>query len=171
MARRSPPMTDIQKRMLATFLTLRIGVGVIGIIFPILLWAGGRARSIHLADSMSASYHAHEGCLDPKRPDTCPEGEQLKGAGPMRNCFVGILFIIGSVMYLMKGFSNLENWALNVAGVMALGVALFPMPWTKTAKGFSPHGICAIAFFICIAFACAFCSGKTLKHMPPSPDR
>jgi len=159
-------MTDIQKRMLATFLVLRIGVGVIGILFPILLWAGGRYHHIELAGSMSAYYHAHAGCLDPKRTATCSVGDQVTGAGPMRNWFVGILFVIGAIMGLMRGFSRWEDGALDVAGVMAVGVALIPMPWTAIGKGFSPHGFCAITFFLCIAFVCAFCSDKTLKHMP-----
>ena len=34
-------MTDIQKQMMATFLSLRVGVGLIGIVFPLLLWGGG----------------------------------------------------------------------------------------------------------------------------------
>jgi hypothetical protein len=89
----------------------------------------------------------------------------------MRNWFVGILLVIGAVMGLMRGFSKWEDWALDLAGLMAAGVALIPMPWTATGKGYSPHGLCAITFFLCIAFVCAFCSGKTLEHMPECPGR
>jgi hypothetical protein len=165
-------MTTIQKYMMATFLRLRLGIGVIGIIFPFLLWGGGMIARIPLADSMSAYYHANSACLDPKRPDTCGAADPAKGTGPMRNCFVGVLFIIGTVMFLMKGFSHWEDWALNVAGITAICVALFPMPWSPGKdKGFPIHGLSAITFFVCIAFVCAFCSEKTLKYMPNIPDR
>jgi hypothetical protein len=62
-------MTDIQKQMMATFLSLRVGVGVIGIVFPLLLWGGGTIAGFHLADSMSAYYHANRDCIDPKRTE------------------------------------------------------------------------------------------------------
>jgi hypothetical protein len=62
-------MTDIQKLMMATFLSLRVAVGVIGIVFPLLLWGGGNTVGIHLADSMSAYYHASRDCIDPKRTE------------------------------------------------------------------------------------------------------
>jgi hypothetical protein len=164
-------MTKIQEYMMATFLRLRVGIGIIGIIFPFLLWGGGKIHGFPLADSMSAYYHANRDCLDPKRPETCPIADPPKGAGPMRNYFVGILFIIGAVMFLMKGFSVWEDGALNVAGVMAICVALFPMPWAQFHSGWTMHGFSAMTFFVCIAFVCAFCSDKTLKYMPTIPDR
>jgi hypothetical protein len=61
---------------------------------------------------------------------------------------------------------------LTIAGVLAVCVALFPMPWTVDKfTGFSPHYVSAVTFFICIAFVCMFCSGKTLKFMPDIPNR
>jgi hypothetical protein len=53
----------------------------------------------------------------------------------MQNWFVGNLFFIGGAMLLMRGFSHLENWLLNVAGIMAPCVALFPMnSWERTTQ-------------------------------------
>jgi hypothetical membrane protein len=168
-------MTDIQKLMMATFLSLRVAVGVIGIVFPLLLWGGGNTVGIHLADSMSAYYHANRDCIDPQhsKPNApCSVQPLLTGTGPMRNWFVGTLFVVGVCLYVIKGFSKWENIFLTIAGVLAVCVAIFPMPWTVgKVTGFSPHYVSAVTFFIFIAFVCMFCSGKTLKFMPDIPNR
>jgi hypothetical membrane protein len=168
-------MTNIQKQMMATFLSLRVGVGVIGIVFPLLLWGGGKIAGLHLADSMSAYYHANRDCIDPKRPEPkapCSEQPLPTGRGPIRNWFVGILFVMGVCLYLIKGFSKWENILLTIAGILAVCVAIFPMPWTAgQVSGFPKHYVSAVTFFILIAFVCMFCSDKTLKHMPTIPNR
>jgi len=168
-------MTDIQKQMMATFLRLRVGVGVIGIVLPLLLWGGGRIAGFHLADSMSAYYHADRDCIDPRRPEPdspCTVHPSPTGQGPMRNWFVGVLFVVGVCLYLIKGFSKWEDLLLTVAGILAVCVAIFPMPWTEgKLAGFPKHYVSAVTFFILIAFVCMFCSGKTLKHMPNIPNR
>jgi hypothetical protein len=85
----------------------------------------------------------------------------------MRNWFVGNLFFIGAAMFLVKGFSVWENWALNLAGIAAPCVALFPMEWPCRTLGFSIHSLhfpSAITFFVCAGFTCIFCSEKTLRE-------
>ena len=93
----------------------------------------------------------------------------------MRNWFVGSLFFIGAAMFRMKGFSHVEDWLLNIAGVMAPCVALFPMAWPcPICHQLSLHLLhfpCAMAFFLCVASTCIFCADKTLKEMPPVPGR
>jgi len=90
----------------------------------------------------------------------------------MRNWFVGILFVVGVCLYLIKGFSEWEDILLNIAGILAVCVAIFPMPWTDgKVSGFPKHYVSAVTFFIFIAFVCMFCSGKTLKYMPNIPNR
>jgi hypothetical protein len=113
-------MTDIQKHMMATFLNLRVGVGVIGILFPFLLWGGGKIAGFHLANSMSAYDHANRDCSDPNRPERnarCSVSPLPTGMGPMRNWFVGILFAVGVCLYLIKGFSKWEDGLLTIACV------------------------------------------------------
>lgn len=168
-------MTNVQRQMMATFLSLRIGVGLIGIVFPFLLWGGGKIAGFHLADSMSAYYHANRDCIDPKLPEPeapCTVEPLPTGTGPMRNWFVGVLFVMGVCLYLIKGFSKWENLLLTIAGILAVCVAIFPMPWTGgNVSGFPKHYVSAVTFFILIGFVCMFCSGKTLKFMPNIPDR
>jgi hypothetical protein len=80
----------------------------------------------------------------------------------MRDWFVGILFVVGLFLLLYRGFSDLEDYVLDAAGVLAVGVAIFPMVATSERVTFSMHGFCAIAFFFCIAFVCLFCARDTL---------
>lgn len=173
-------MTDIQKLMLKMFVHMRVGVGVLGILFPFILAVAGKAVGVPFAGSMSAYYYATAACANPDCASAnggaaCSAPCLNEGVGPMRTWFVGNLFFIGAAMFLMKGFSRWEDWALNIAGVIAPCVALFPMAWPCDTGQFSYHSFhypSAITFFVCIGFTCVFCSGKTLKEMPPNlPDR
>jgi hypothetical protein len=62
----------------------------------------------------------------------------------MRNEFVGILFAVDTILFLYQGITRLEDYALNLAGVFALGIALFPMTWPVAPDSkdnpFSLHG-------------------------------
>src|SRR5262249_30094085 len=119
-----------------------------------------------LRDSMSAYYHATSTSLkastapcvapDPSKPPVYPQ------AGIMRNWFVGILFAIGAILHANKGHTRKENIALSIAGLLAVGIAVFPMAWDcKLISSFSPHGTCAVLFFVCIAFVSIVCSRDT----------
>jgi hypothetical protein len=121
---------------------------LLAVIFPFLLWIGGKVLSnLPLQGSMSAYYHG--------------------AGGAMRDVFVGILFAVGALLYLYKGFTTLENYALNLAGAFAIGVALFPMEWECGAecKKFSLHGTFAVLLFLCIAYVCLFRASDTLRLM------
>lgn len=172
-------MNPIQEHMLKMFIALRWGVGLIGIALPLVLGCVGYwVYGIPLSGSMSAYYHATETCggkfaqeaLKDKDPThATPPACQLRGTGPLRNWFVGSLCFIGAAMLLMRGFSILEDWLLNLAGVMAPCVALFPMNWVGQ-HGWTPHLYFAISFFVFAGLTCLFCSGKTLSQMPGSGE-
>jgi len=136
---------DLEKHILATYFTLRLGLATMAILLPFILWIGGRLYAdLPLQESMSAYYHA-----------------SVDGRS-MRDWFVGVLFASGACLYLYKGYSTLENAVLNFAGAFAVGIAICPMAWGEDQK-FSIHGFCAVSFFLCIAFVCLFCAGDTLK--------
>lgn len=159
----------LEKHILGTYFSLRYGLAAIALAFPILLWAGGHLYAqVGLQNSMSAYYYA------------CTDGRSV------RTLFCGTLFAVAVSLYAYKGYRKAEDVALNLAGVLALGVAEFPMDWTtKTSgiadeqkvraclEGIAPvvsgtslhaylHGFCAISFYICIAFVCLFCASTTL---------
>jgi hypothetical protein len=149
---------DLTNQITATYKMLRLGLAVMAFAFPLLLWIGGHLIAhLPLAGSMSAYYHAS----DFLHPEQGPPGE-----GVMRNEFVGILFAVGVLLFAYQGYSRLEDYALNLAGVLALGIALFPMRWpTKPNDSpFSLHGTCAILFFACIVYVCIW---RAARHFVP----
>ncbi len=137
---------ELQQHVFATYRSLRVGIAVIAIIFPLLLWFGGSYLDIPLQKSMSDYYHA------------------VSGGHSMRDWFVGILFAVGAFLYLYRGFSWQEDWALNLAGLFAVGIAIFPVPWScgTACELASVHSACAISFFACIAYVSLFRASDTL---------
>lgn len=135
--------SELQAHMLGTYHNLRIGIGVIGIGLPVVLWLGGAiADGEPLRPSMSAYYYSPS----------------------MRDVFVGVLIAIGACLYLYKGFSSRENWALNVAGVMVIGVALIPTSPPGDKQGFlTVHSSLALVFFAGIAYVAVFRASDTLR--------
>jgi len=135
---------QLQKHMAGTYFTLRIGMGVLAAALPPLLWLGGRLLDREpLRCSMSAYYYSPA----------------------MRDTFVGAVVAIGVFLYLYKGFSRQENWALNLAGALAVGVALVPTgPRCEEGGGaFTLHGTFAVLFFVSIAYVCIFRASDTLS--------
>ena len=168
----------IEQQIKNTYFALRVGAAAIAFIFPVLLWGGGKLAGFTLRDSMSAYYWASpvQPCPCGENPDhscktrgtevdlalTPSAGVKILESGTMRNWFVGLLFAIGTLLFINQGHSRKEDWALNLAGVLAYGIALRPMSWDCYTHSLSPHGICAVSFFVCIAFVSAICSRDTL---------
>ena len=144
---------EMQKHVFGTYVTLRLGLTFIGALLPIVLYALGAAHGIGLKGSMSEYYWA----------------KSTGGFVPARDCFVGGLFAVAACLYLYKGFSSRENVALNLAGLFALGVAIFPMaePGLPSDGKFSVHGACGVLLFLCLAFVMWFCRHETLDLLPP----
>src|SRR5262249_54456803 len=84
----------------------------------------------------------------------------------MKPVFVGTLFLVGTLLILYRGQSIAEGWMLNVAGVLLMLVAVFPMDWQSSDSGMSWHAwihyISAVLFFICLGSVNAFRSKDTL---------
>ena len=153
---------DINRHITQTYISLRIGMAVIALLLPILLIAGSWWSSkVAFQESISAFYHTG-----------------------MRNLFVGSLCAVGSFLYLYKGFSERENIALNFAGVFALGVAFFPTAIPDEIKDASVnylpdkpftapylHGICAVLFFVLVAYVCISCGKYTVALIEDEKTR
>ncbi len=130
---------DLSEHMLATYQTLRVALFIIALSFPWVLWIVGgymSSGSWELQPSMSDYYHV----------------------SATRNWFVGVLFAISVMLVAYKGYRPAENVALNLAGVCAVLVALFP----NRQAGPPLHAIFAVCFFLCIAYVCIFCASATL---------
>ena len=141
---------DLSDQMAKTYRALRLGLAVLAFTLPLLLPIGGYLKAgAGLAGSLSAYYHA---------------GGEGFGQGVMRNEFVGVLFAVSVLLFAYQGYSKLEDYALNLAGVLAVGVALFPTALDKESGGglFSLHGTFAVLFFFCIGYVCIWRAGDTL---------
>jgi hypothetical protein len=155
---------SLEEHIIQTYSTLRWGMGIIAIALPIVLALGSFAKyGLILQDSISAYYHAFV------PTQQFPDLSAVAGNGVMRNWFVGILWVIGFFLFLYKGFGRRENIALNIAGVLLIMVAMFPMDWTcgSSCPKVSIHGVSAILFFLAIGYVCIFRSGDTLKLLKP----
>jgi len=129
--------SPLQPHESATYRTLRWGTALLGLALPWVLWIGGLLGGRPLQDSMSAYYYT-----------------------VMRDEFVGILVAIGALLVVYRGYTQLENVALDLAGVFLPGVALVPM--REGGSGLSLHGTFAVLFFLCVAYVCLFRAGDTL---------
>jgi hypothetical protein len=152
------PDQPLQEQIRRTYFSLRVGVGTIGLLLPIVLTlVGVFVDRIAWRDvtSLSAFYWL------PGPPRSAP----------LRDWFVGSLFAIACCLVVYKGYSRLEDLLLNGAGAALVVVALCPMTWPSTcgapdAAGTSIHGIAATCFFFLIAATVLFCADATLHFIP-----
>lgn len=132
---------------------LRNGIGVLALAFPIVMLAGGGLG--YIQSSLSAYYHFSIAA------------PTQHGAGTMRDMFVGMLCAIGAFLFFYRGHSIREDWALNIAGMSVVLVALMPMDWpvvagTSTSASGTVHWISAAVFFVMIGYVCIFRARDTL---------
>ena len=125
---------------------LKAIIGVLGAGLPLILLFWGLAIDGNIQDSMSSYY-----------------------ALRTRDAFVGILFIIGWVLFVYKGYNNtgsvnIDSIAGNLACVFALGVAFFSNQdpgWMSKV-----HFISAACLFILFAVFSIFLFTRS-KNTPP----
>lgn len=150
------PVNDENGFIVSTYFSLRVALTVLSVLLPPVLYFWGRRHGVPLQYSMSAYYHADVSGL------SCPGGH-----GIARDLFVGGLFAVGGLLYAYRGVTTLENWTLNLAGLLAGAIALFPMRITCDGipNRFTPHGTFAILFFLCIAAVAIFAGPSTLDRI------
>jgi hypothetical protein len=127
------PPRDLPDLMARSFYAMRYALLGIGLLLPPALWVWELIAYPHYAlpNSISGYYHT-----------------------AARNLLVGALVAIGLTLVVYNGFNRLENLALNVAGVAAVGVAFFPCKSDPGATDGSTTGSWAHGVFALIAFGC-----------------
>jgi hypothetical protein len=142
----------IRTHVRLTYFTLRLSMAASALAFPVVLSLGGWVvADLPYQPSLSDYYYTRMGDL-----------------------FVGMLIAIGASLTVYAGYSRQEDWVLNLAGILAVGVALIPptrdfascttcMPLiTSTFL----HGACALTFFAAIGWVCVFRARDTLELIP-----
>lgn len=132
--------------LVRSYLFLRRGVGLLGTALPFVLIAGNLLIEKELLYSVSGYYHSS-----------------------MRDVYVGTMCAIGVFLLFYRGYARSDRAASIVAGVAAIGVAIFPIPdgtpITSTASGVL-HLVFAVVLFGTFAY---FCLVEFRKSDAPQP--
>lgn len=142
--------TQLQDLMARSFFAMRWGLLAIGVLLPPVLLVGAHLQHPGHRAPLSISGYYHTG---------------------MRNVFVGAVVTIGVLMLLYRAFNVIENVLLNVAGIAAIGVALFPVAPDAGAtdgatSGFWIHDWFATVTFAAIGIVAAFFGPDTVYLLP-----
>ncbi|WP_424187067.1 DUF998 domain-containing protein [Actinokineospora sp. G85] len=118
-----------------SYLFLRRAIGLIGLLLPVVLIAGGLIVDGGLFNSISGYYH-----------------------GSLRDVFVGSMCAVGVFLISYRGYDRVDEVVGNIAAVAAIGVALFPTA-PAGADGAERvvgvlHLVFAAVFFLALAFFC-----------------
>jgi hypothetical protein len=112
------------------YYSMRRAIGVLGFCLPLTVALGGYfVFQIGLKDTISDYYHSG-----------------------MRDVFVGLMTSIAVFLYCYTGYSVLDNFLTNFAGLAALGLAFFPTDESlnRTLIG-TIHLLSALVFFLTLA--------------------
>lgn len=128
-----------------SYLALRRAVGWIGILLPFALMLGVVIifRGQALQDSISHYYYTG-----------------------MRDVLVGSLCAIALFMFFYCGYDKHDNWAGNLAGIFALGVAWFP---TTEGSPIDTIGMIHFAFAALLFLTLAYFSLVLFTKSGPKP--
>jgi hypothetical protein len=142
-ATRSPSDTLVH-----SYLYLRRAIGIIGVALPVVLIIGKLiVEGGGLQDSISSYFYTD-----------------------MRGVFVGSMCAVGAFLLSYRGYDVIDDIAGNLAGVAAIGVALFPTAPadpSSTAQLIGVlHLVFASIFFLTIAFFAIFLFRRTSEMGP-----
>ncbi|MGH6778080.1 MAG: hypothetical protein ACRECL_08740 [Bradyrhizobium sp.] len=155
--------------MLNSYTHICLGLAIIAFLFPIAVYLNGMLFGIELQPTISHYYFA-PGISNPPPNFVNPAKYRDPLDHPVRILFVGVLFTIGIFLLLYKGFTRRENAILNLAGVLALGVAILPMGRINFFIGIRPYGIdatphlcCGFTMFACMTYISLHARHDTIR--------
>ena len=149
----------MKQPFLISYLKLRGAIGLIGVIFPLVIIFTGNVLGgcPEIQESMSAYYF-----------------------NSARDFFVGMLFTIGILFLVYRGYDRRDNILANISGFSAIGIALLP---TNMGDGSSPcdlssaydmptlHYLAALTFFISLIVFSMVQFPKTDPDKPPTSQK
>ena len=142
---------EMYSRHTYSYLALRKAVGWIGILLPFVLMLGGFLIFKEEIIQESISHYYYTG---------------------MRDVFVGALCAVALFMFFYSGYNKWDDWAGNVAGFFAIGVAWFPTTEVGSSNLIGIiHFACAALFFLTLAVFSLLLFTKTTKGSNPTPQK
>lgn len=145
----------VAQSLILSYLDLRRAVGLIGISLPAVLAVGHIMLGANgVEQTLSAYYYT-----------------------PMGDVFVGALFAVAVFLMSYRGWDKMDELAGDLAGIGAIGVALFPvMPETETPSTQQIvfdllHAGFAALFFLSLAYFCLVLFRKSSAVLPPTPQK
>ncbi len=147
--KKQPPIKKHSEHLdkIYSYLSLRKAVGWLGILLPLVLSLGAIMifGENSIRHNISVYYYSR-----------------------MRDVFVGTLCAIALFLFFYKGYDKWDNRAANLAGLFALGIALFPtVPEGKYNISATIHFISAAGFFTILALMSLYFFTRT----KPAPTR
>ena len=126
----------LPKSMVLSYLTMRRILGILGFSLPIVLLVGGVLDECCVRPSISAYYYSPSPIL--------------------HGLFVGTMSAIGVFLICYKGYPRTkgkflgDNWIATLAGIGALGIAIFPTdPHRRVECSSEPSGAASCAAPVC----------------------
>lgn len=143
----------MSQNLIVSYLTLRKVIGILGVALAGLCVAGGIAFGTGVVESSISAYYLTN----------------------MRDLFVGVLIAAGAFLLTYAGYDRTDNILSSIAGVAAIGVAIFPLEFVAPGNLFRLgmpvvgilHYISAAVFFTALAYISYFQftkSGGTKTH-------
>ncbi len=145
-------MDKLDKYKLHTYsyLGLRKAIGFIGVALPVVLVVGTNiVGDVNGIGSAISWYYVTS----------------------MGDLFVGAMCGVGLFMFFYAGYGPVDNWTGNVAGITALGVALFPAAGDFPAWVRAVHLTSATTFFLTLTFFSIYLFTKTEPGKEPTPRK
>jgi hypothetical protein len=138
-----------------SYLYLRRAIGLLGMTLPVVLIIG----NLLLDDST----------------DTLRKSISGYYYSDMRDIYVGAMCAMGVFLLSYRGYTRVDDVGANIAGLAAIGVALFPTTPASTAVAEVTtahraagvvHTVAAVVFFLTLAFFCLVLFRRSAKDSP-----
>lgn len=138
--------------LVISYLKLRLAIGFLGVAFPIILVLGDIILAGNgIQKSLSFYYHT-----------------------VMRDVFVGVLFVIGALLFSYRGYCWVDDLVSHLGCFFAIGIAVFPALPDRTLPDISPmanlcdklHLITAALFFGTLIYFCLVLFPKSDERKP-----
>jgi hypothetical protein len=133
--------------LVASHLLLRVSIGTIAVLLPYVLVLGNWITGHAVPPSLSGFYYS-----------------------PMRNIFVCAFGVLGAFLLVYRGYNLADRILTNVAGISAIGIALFPIaPAYRPSSAQVTAGYVHLGFWSLMLITLALMALRFANPVPAPP--